>query len=190
MQFDASDFGRLSGALAILSAMITPAVLISACGSLIIATSTRLGRVIDRTRQVSHDFEEIVRAEERTLLAEEKEMLFGQIDRLTRRTRLLQLAMHRLYLALSVFVATSVAIGTVAVTGERYAWIPILLGLSGAVLLFAATLNLIRESRLAIGSIQDEMEFVRRLSEAHAPMNLLERNAPRRGMFRTRRWKG
>jgi hypothetical protein len=36
-------------------------VLISACGSLIIATSTRLGRVIDRTRQVSEHFGELAR---------------------------------------------------------------------------------------------------------------------------------
>ena len=40
----------LSQALAVLTAMITPAVLISACGALILSTSTRLGRVVDRVR--------------------------------------------------------------------------------------------------------------------------------------------
>ena len=45
--------GELSVAVAVLSAMITPAVLISACGSLLIATSNRLGRVVDRTCEVS-----------------------------------------------------------------------------------------------------------------------------------------
>ena len=40
-------------ALAILTAMITPAVLISACGALIFSTSTRLGRVVDRVRMLS-----------------------------------------------------------------------------------------------------------------------------------------
>ena len=40
-------------ALAVLTAMITPAVLISACGALIFSTSTRLGRVIDRVRTLS-----------------------------------------------------------------------------------------------------------------------------------------
>ncbi|MBW4605240.1 MAG: DUF2721 domain-containing protein [Calothrix sp. FI2-JRJ7] len=44
----------LSATLAILSAMIAPAVLISACGSLIIATSQRLNRTIDRVRNISH----------------------------------------------------------------------------------------------------------------------------------------
>ena len=37
-------------ALAVLTAMITPAVLISACGALIFSTSTRMGRVVDRVR--------------------------------------------------------------------------------------------------------------------------------------------
>ena len=35
-------------AIAVLTAMITPAVLISACGSMILSTSSRLGRVVDR----------------------------------------------------------------------------------------------------------------------------------------------
>jgi hypothetical protein len=49
----------LSSALAILSAMITPAVLISACGSLILATSQRLGRVMERARKVAERLREL-----------------------------------------------------------------------------------------------------------------------------------
>ena len=176
-----------TGALAILSAMITPAVLISACGSLIIATSTRLGRVIDRTRQVSEQFAEVTREGERTMLDEERQLLYGQLSGLTRRSRLLQRAMARLYLAVSVFVATSVSIGIVAVTGQHYAWLPIVLGLGGAGLLFAASLHLIVESRIALSSIDDEMDFVWRLGQHHAPQNLLDRAPSRRGLFRTRR---
>ncbi|CDM66611.1 DUF2721 domain-containing protein [Pyrinomonas methylaliphatogenes] len=55
----------LSSALAVLTAMITPAVLISACGTLILSTSTRLGRVVDRVRGLSERFEELARSEER-----------------------------------------------------------------------------------------------------------------------------
>lgn len=39
--------------------MITPAVLISACAALILSTSTRLGRVVDRVRALSDRFEEM-----------------------------------------------------------------------------------------------------------------------------------
>jgi hypothetical protein len=37
----------LTSSLAVLTAMITPAVLISASGTMILSTSTRLGRVVD-----------------------------------------------------------------------------------------------------------------------------------------------
>jgi Protein of unknown function (DUF2721) len=50
-----------ANALAVLTAMITPAVLISACGALIFSTGTRLGRVIDRVRYLTAKFEELAR---------------------------------------------------------------------------------------------------------------------------------
>ena len=53
-------------ALAILTAMITPAVLISACGALIFSTSTRLGRVVDRVRSLSRAFQELAHIPRRT----------------------------------------------------------------------------------------------------------------------------
>jgi D-serine deaminase-like pyridoxal phosphate-dependent protein len=50
-------------AIAVLTAMITPAVLISACGSMILSTSTRLGRVVDRVRSLSDRLESMAAAE-------------------------------------------------------------------------------------------------------------------------------
>ncbi|HEX2092041.1 MAG TPA: DUF2721 domain-containing protein [Longimicrobiaceae bacterium] len=178
----------LSAALAVLSAMITPAVLISACGSLIIATSSRLGRVIDRTRSIAEEFVEVAHDEgDRELVEEHRTLLFDQLARATRRSRLLQRAMTALYLALSVFVATSVAIGVVGVTGQQYAWIPILLGLGGAGLLFYASLVLILESRITLAAVDDEMDFVWRLGKHHAPSDLVARQAAQRRIFRRRR---
>lgn len=181
---------ELSGALAILSAMITPAVLISACGSLLVATSSRLGRVIDRTRHVSEQFEAIAAEPDRTMLEEERTLLFDQLAGLTRRSRLLQRAMSRLYLAVSTFVATSVSIGVVAVTGQRFAIVSIALGIAGAGLLFAASLNLILESRIALRSVEQEMDFVWRLGQHHAPSELRARGPSRRmrGLGRASRW--
>jgi hypothetical protein len=74
-----------------------------------------------------------------------------------------------LYLALSVFVATSVAIGIVAASGQKYTWVPILLGLAGAGLLFYASLLLIAESRIALAAVDEEMDFALRLGQPHAP---------------------
>lgn len=171
----------LPGALAILSAMITPAVLISACGSLIIATSNRLGRVIDRTRRISDDFRELAEeGADGALRDEERSVLFDQLDRATRRSRLLQRSMIRLYLALGAFVGTSVAIGVMALFGQHFAWLAIALGLAGAGLLFHASVLLIVESRIALGAIEGEMDFVLRLRHHHAPTELRERRRKRR----------
>src|SRR5207245_8531702 len=45
--------------LGVLTGMITPAVLISACGTLIFSTSTRLARIVDRVRQLTAAMEDL-----------------------------------------------------------------------------------------------------------------------------------
>jgi tetrahydromethanopterin S-methyltransferase subunit E len=177
----------LSAALAVLSAMITPAVLILACSSLLVATSTRLGRVVDRTRKLSERFEEMSLEDSTApedLAAERLRLVFDQLNKAASRARLLQRAMTRLYLGLSVFLATSVAIGIDAATGWNYAWPAVLLGLVGVGLLFYASVLLIVESRVALAAIDSEMDFVRRLAATHAPAELLQRPRRRRRLFR------
>ena len=73
-------------ALAVLTAMITPAVLISACGALIFSTSTRLGRVIDRVRTLSERFEALaLNPQKDEMFEERRELIFSQLDRQTSR---------------------------------------------------------------------------------------------------------
>src|SRR5437763_14980038 len=96
-------FEGLSSVLAVLTAMITPAVLISACGSLILSTSTRLGRVVDRVRELSDRFEELAHVEEELALAEERRaVIFDQLDKLTSRSRILQRSMTVFYIPLAL----------------------------------------------------------------------------------------
>ena len=54
----------LTSSLAVLTAMITPAVLISASGTMILSTSTRLGRVVDRVRSLSDRLRRLTSEEE------------------------------------------------------------------------------------------------------------------------------
>src|ERR1044071_4241364 len=141
----------LSSALTVLSAMITPAVLISACSSLILSTSSRLGRVVDRVRDLSDRFEQFAQEDPKESFAEERRaMIFDQLDRLTTRARLLQRSLTAFYLAVGIFVATSVAIGIVSITSNRYGWIPVVLGLVGACFLFYGSIILILEARFAL----------------------------------------
>lgn len=170
----------LSSALAVLTAMITPAVLISACGTLILSTSTRLGRVVDRVRAISNDFEELSgNAGQVELFDERRAMIFHQLDLLTSRARLLQRCMKIFYLALCIFVSTSVAIGMVAAIDiTRYSWLPVVMGLLGAVCLFYGSVLLIVEARLAHHGISTEMDFLWRLGKHLAPAHIVEAHLP------------
>ena len=157
-------------ALAILTAMITPAVLISACGALILSTSTRLSRVTDRVRALATQLEELALGEKEIAFRHERRSsIFEQLNFLTSRARLLQRAMTAIYSALGVFLATSISLGVVAVSGASYAWLPVVCGLFGAALLFYAGLLLIFESRLALNTINKEMDFIWKLGLHYRP---------------------
>src|SRR5215475_3593293 len=123
-----------SSAIAVLTAMITPAVLISACGSMILSTSVRLGRVVDRVRSLSERLEEMsAQRSDSETVKDRQAVIFEQLDKLTSRARLLQRSMVSFYLSLGMFVATSVAIGIVAILGNaRYNMVAVALGIIGA----------------------------------------------------------
>ena len=171
----------MSSAVAVLTAMITPAVLISACGSMILSTSHRLGRVVDRVRALSDKLEELATKQpiDPVESKERQTVIFAQMDKLTSRARILQRSMVTFYLALGMFVATSVAIGVVAVVGNsRYNIVPVILGLVGACFLFYGSMLLIFEARLALSTIHLEMDFIWRQTTRVAPAELVEQHKP------------
>jgi hypothetical protein len=160
-------------ALAVLTAMITPAVLISACGALIFSTSTRLGRVVDRVRSLSERFQTLAAQPEKDDMFEERRaLIFTQLDRLTSRARLIQRAMTAFYTALGVFVATSVAIAVLSATAGDLTWIAVVLGMMGSLLMLYGSVLLIVESRMALGAIMSEMDFVWKVSTKYAGKEL------------------
>ena len=174
-----------SSAIAVLTAMITPAVLISACGSMILSTSSRLGRVVDRVRALSDRWEEVSDKEVQPADSRERQtVIFEQLDKLTSRARILQRSMVAFYLGVGVFVATSVAIGVVALTNPRYNVIPVVLGLIGACFLFYGSMLLIFEARLALTTIHLEMDFIWRQSKRVAPAEIVEQHKPHFVHFR------
>lgn len=171
--------------LTVLTTMIAPAVLISACGALILSTSIRLGRVVDRVRALSERFEELAQKQpsEIVLYEQRLELTFTQLDWLTSRARHLQRAMTTFYIALGLFVGTTVTIGFVGAsgpTGGQFHWVPVALGMIGAGLLFAGTILLGFEATLALRSIHSEMDFLWTLGQYHAPDPLRERVASRK----------
>jgi hypothetical protein len=119
-------------------------------------------------------------------------MIFQQLDHQTSQTRLLQRSLAACYLALGLFVATSVAIGLAAVAAQLdiqwwyLALLPLGLGLFGAACLFYGCLLLVAEARMALTATEGEMDFVWQEGQRYVPQELLARRARRR---RTRLWR-
>lgn len=154
-----SSMDQFSPALTVLSAMITPVVLILASGQLILTTSQRLSRIVERTRKLTEWIKELTKANApETSIENEVETLFAQLHKNSRRARLLTRAMSVLHITLSIFVATSISIGIVDISKARYTWIPVALGIVGAGLLFYASVLLIRESRITLSAVNSEMD--------------------------------
>jgi len=154
-----------SFAPAVLGAMITPAVLISASGTLVFSTSTRLGRVVDRVRTLSELAETFptdthLSDDDR---AEKRALIVDQLGHLTERIRLLQATLKLLYSSIGLLIAASIAVGLDAVAGASLGWLPVGLGLLGACGLFAGSVFLVRETRHAVTTTLHELSYVGRL---------------------------
>lgn len=156
---DLGSTRELSSVLDVLGAMITPAVLILASSSLLITTSSRSIRCVDRTRERALELEALGTATD-ALTERRRTHLYKQLEVNTRRARLLQKAMAYLYYDITFFIATSVSIGVVALLHVNVGWIPLILSFIGAGLLFAASMHLLFESRLALTNTFEEMDYI------------------------------
>ncbi|MCX6611786.1 MAG: DUF2721 domain-containing protein [Acidobacteria bacterium] len=159
------NFQNLSSALNVLTAMLTPALLLSACGSFIISTSGRLGRVVDRVRKLADRMEEVMESEtDPEMLEERKAMIEKHMEWQSKRANLLMRTMVSLYIASGLFVLTSVSIGFVSIFSASWAVIPVALGVMGAIMMLVAAIRLITEAHLALDSLNDETQFLLRLT--------------------------
>lgn len=153
-------------AVGLLSAMITPAILISASGTLILSTSTRLARVVDRVRDLARTSESLFTTADTRFVERRLRDVDQQLALQTRRGQLLQRALTCFYVALGIFVATAIAIALVNYVAQ-VAWLPGALGIGGMLMLFYGCVMLLRETRLALRAVDTEMAFVLELSELH-----------------------
>lgn len=158
---DFASTRELASVLDVLGAMITPAVLILASSSMLTTTSSRSIRCHDRVRERAEELEALGKGTDEGT-ERLRNHLYSQLEINTRRARLLQKAMSRLYVGISFFIATSVAIGVVSLIHIDIGWVPLLLGFVGAVSLFSASVYLIIESRMAMTTTDNEMDYIRR----------------------------
>lgn len=138
-----------SGHYAILTAMLAPALLMAATGSLLVSANARLARVVDRLRSLiqewKHDATDMARRD-------------TQIARHRRRAALVLRACQMLYAGLGSFVGTSLALAIDALAGFRLGVVPTVLAILGVGFLLGASLLLGVEVSLSVRSFDEELD--------------------------------
>lgn len=135
------------GALAVIGSMITPAFLILSAANLIASTMTRLARIVDTSRS-------IMREQERTAGNAAGR---ARLARYAHRATLVECSLGSFYMAIGLFVATSLAIAIPAATGHRGSFLPAWLTIAGAVLLFIGAVLLFAETAMSTRMLRDEI---------------------------------
>ncbi|MBM3979192.1 MAG: DUF2721 domain-containing protein [Planctomycetes bacterium] len=170
------------GAGEILGAMITPALLISASGTLALSTANRLGRVVDRIRALNDMAEGLPDGVVTDEVVDKRALIADQIGWHTLRLRLLQRTIVTLYVAIGLLVGASLTVGLSASTKWALGWVPVLFGLSGAFALLFAAGMLIRESRFAVRGAEVEIEYVRKVVARKTTVPLVRHEKPEGGL--------
>ncbi len=144
------------GLLGLVQSMVTPAVMISACGLLLLSVSNKLGRIVDRIRDLN--------TEDRGLAAEVEAVrrlsIRNQIDLLLRRALLLRNACGLLYLAVAVFALTSLCVGLSA-AGHIFEVLMLVLFVIGLATVVWAGILAYLEIRLSHHAIAEEIKELR-----------------------------
>jgi hypothetical protein len=170
------DPQALSSTIEFLTAMITPALLISATGSLVLSTSTRLGRVVDRVRDLEKRLSELITTDDKhevPLYEKRIDTVVSLLDKVTSRARILQKAMGTFYYGLGFFVLTSVSIAIVGIFPAVYRWLPIPIGIVGIMYLAWGSVLMLRETRMATATVNAEMDFTWALAQEVAPKEII-----------------
>jgi hypothetical protein len=146
----------LNLSMSVVSAMIAPAILILAAGSLVSSTLVRLGRVVDQTRTLIQRGEELRRTGNSVALA----VVDRRIDRQLRRAELTRRALGGYYLAIGLFLLASLIIAITELLHVALWLGPLIIILGGAVLI-GATSALVFEVNLSAGTLREEIESYR-----------------------------
>lgn len=155
----------ITEAYSTLSAMITPALFMTATGSLIISTSNRMSRVVDRIRQLNLEGDDLERGTKPVDFVDDRlEHVAVQLDRMVQRSDLIRLTLTLLYLAMAMYVGTSLTLALNALAGGRLIIVPTTLAILGVGLMLAACVQLIREAHIALRNNRLEILFYRKLS--------------------------
>jgi len=161
---------------ATLSAMITPAIFLTANGSLIISTSNRMSRIVDRIRVLNDRGDELCRGVAGLdFIPERRAHVADQLDRLQYRSDRVRYALSMLYLSFAAFVGTSLTLAVDALLESNLAAVPTALSIGGVGLMLLACIQLVREAHAALRSNRLEITFFRDLQRRREVQGLCDR---------------
>jgi hypothetical protein len=126
-----------------IAAMITPAMLILASGSLIATALVRLARVVDRLRKLAERHDAKPDA--------------AELDRHGRRATLAERAVTIYFAAVVCFVVSGFAIALDHLAGDRLTWLPVSVTMLGMCLIVAGSAAMLAECRVAAAQIRAEV---------------------------------
>jgi hypothetical protein len=133
---------------AVIGAMLAPALLMAATGSLLISANARLARVVDRLRLLLASGDGDLSSPERARTVAEHR----------RRAALVLRACRLLYAALGCFVGTSLALAADALLTDRFGAAATGLALLGTLCLLLASGAMGLEVSLAVRSLDAELD--------------------------------
>jgi hypothetical protein len=165
---ESADLSTLPSVLGVLTALIAPALLITASASFVLSTSGRLANNMTRARAVAETLRELQIRDGAARHTQAWRWLELELKVTYRRVHLEQEALALFYAATIMFVACSLVLGMEAIKAFLPYWLPVALGLCGVLLLLIASALLILDVRSMVRLMRHEVAVIRSDIEAMA----------------------
>lgn len=144
-----------SQAVIIISAMITPALLILGSASLVATALQRLARAIDRARAMLQ-----LSDEEAGRLGQTQDVSKRWLERYAIRSLMAERAVTAFFLAVGLLVIDCLSIAVDRYFADTLTWLPVSLTILGMCMIFAGAYFMVQESRLANLQIREEIQHL------------------------------
>jgi len=148
------DILRTSSLLPIIQLAITPVILISGMGALMLTLTNRMGRIVDRTRSLALQVHAAVAAD--------RAHLESQLEIMWRRAKLIRMAVTFAGLSMLLACGLIIVIFAAAVLGHDFAAVAVIFFMGSILLLVAALGAFLRDIYVSLHALRLEVDKARR----------------------------
>lgn len=153
----------------LLAASVTPVVLISACGLIMLALYNRLGAILSRLRAFHQQKLELLQGLDQRLADDTLmllELVDSQIDKVTLKAKVIQKGLYCLLAAVAAFLLCSL-FAAVAVLRTEFNFVALAMHFVGLSLFLAGIGWAIRELTLSITPLDEENAYLQTVTADH-----------------------